>query len=68
MELNSNQWFCDVKCAALNEICTGGFQSSQIVCKSHALFCYLATAQLRQKFLRRTSNLSEGGFVLNRYK
>jgi len=56
---------CGVESAPLNEICTSSFESSQIACKSHALFGYLATVQLRQKFLKRTSNLSEGGFVLN---
>lgn len=54
-----------VKSAALDEVCTSSSQSSQIVCKSHALFCYLATVKLRQKFLQRTSILSEEGFVLN---
>lgn len=54
---------CGVKSAPLNEICTSGSQSSQIVSKSHALFCYLATVKPRQKFLKRTSNLCEEGFV-----
>ena len=46
----------------LNKVSTSSLQSAQIVWKSHASSCYLATAKLRQKFSRRTSNLSVEGF------